>query len=78
MKRMFQQVKEYKFDEGARNGRVNPNDIYKTASSFGTLENAIKDAEMWIYRTESWIDTSVVSIVIQHKETKEILWTYKA
>ena len=78
MKRMIQQIKDYKFDEGARNGRVNPNEILTTKSSFGTLEAAVKDAEMWINRTEKWIDTSVVKIVIINKETKQVLWTYES
>ncbi len=75
---MFQKIQDYKFDEGARNGRVNPNEIHTEKSSFGTLEAAIENAEMWINRTEKWIDTSVVKIVIINKETKEVLWTYEA
>ena len=77
-KRMIQQIKHYRFDEGSRNGRVDPNEVYRTASSFATLENAVKDAEFWIRRDAAWIDTSVVKIVIVNKDTKEVLWTFDA
>ncbi len=70
MKRRFQKIHTYTFDDTG---------IEKTEkSSFGTLEKAIIDSEMWINKTESWIDTTVKQIDIIDKESKEIVWTYKA
>lgn len=76
MTRIYQQIKDYKFDEGARDGRVDSNEVYTTKSSFGTLERAIEDAWWWINRTEKWMDTYPVKIVVINKVTKEVLWTW--
>ena len=76
-KRLIQMVMDYKFYEGARNGRVNPDEIHKQRTSFMTLDSAIANAEMWVNRTESWIDSYPVKIIITNKDTKEVLWSYK-
>ena len=47
-------------------------------SSFKTLEKAIENAEFWIYKKESWIDTTVKHIEIIDKETQKVVWQYTA
>lgn len=71
MARNIQQIMTYKLD---RTGDT----IHTSRSSFGTLEKAVENANMFIYRTESWVDTTVISVKIINKETKEVLWTYEA
>lgn len=78
MKKNIQKIHSFRFDEGARNGSVDTNKIYTEKSSYLTLEKAIENSMMWINKTESWIDTTVTEITIINKETKEVLWTYKA
>ena len=70
MTRKFQLVNTYTFDSTGKE---------KTEkSSFKTLEKAIENAEFWIYKKESWIDTTVKHIEIIDKETNEVVWTYTA
>lgn len=70
MARRFQKVQTYTFDNTRKE---------KTEkSSFKTLEKAIEDAEFWIYKKESWIDTTVKHIEIIDKETNEVVWQYTA
>ena len=70
MTRKFQLVNTYTFDNTGKE---------KTEkSSFKTLEKAIENAEFWIYKKESWIDTTVKHIEIIDKETNEIVWKYNA
>ena len=72
MKRRYQKVHTYTFDT-RENGKE------KTEkSSFATLEKAIENAEFWIYKKESWIDTTVKHIEIIDKETNKIVWEYTA
>ena len=72
-KRNFQQIHTYTFDKGKFAG------IQKTEkSSFLTLENAIENAKFWIKKEEPWINTTVDRIEIVNKETKEVVWEYKA
>lgn len=73
MKKNYQMIQSYTFD----NSRGD-NGIHTEKSSFSTLESAIKNAEWWINKEESWMDTTVTEITIINKETKDILWTYKA
>ncbi len=73
MKRKFQKIHTYTFD----NNRGGAGE-HTERSSFSTLEKAIEDAEFWINKSEPWIDTTVTHIEIVDKETKEVLWTYKA
>ena len=54
------------------------NEVHTQKSSFGTLEKAIENAKMFIYRKESWIDTTVLSVKIINKETKEQMWSWEA
>ena len=70
MARKFQMVQTYTFD---KNGKENTE-----RSSFMTLERAIEQANFWINKEESWIDTTVKHIEIINKETKEVVWTYTA
>lgn len=77
MKKNIQKIHSYTFDND-RNGHADTNKIYTEKSSFLTLEKAIENSMMWINKTESWIDTTVTEITIINKETKEVLWTYKA
>ena len=70
MTKRFQKVQTYTFDNTGKE---------KTEkSSFKTLEKAIEDAEFWIYKKESWIDTTVKHIEIIDKETNEVVWQYTA
>lgn len=70
MKKRFQKVQTYTFDNTGKE---------KTEkSSFATLEKAIENAEFWIYKKESWIDTTVKHIEIIDKETNEVIWKYTA
>lgn len=74
MKKMIQQIMTYTFDNDEKK-------VQRTQkSSFGTLEKAIENSEMFINKTEDWIKgrTTVVRIEIVNKETNETLWTYKA
>lgn len=74
MKKMIQQIMTYTFDNDEKK-------VHRTQkSSFGTLEKAIENSEMFINKTEDWIKgrTTVVRIEIVNKETNETLWTYKA
>lgn len=70
MKKNIQMIHSYTFD---KNGKAQTE-----KTSFATLEKAIENAEMWINKTESWIDTTVTEITIINKETKEVLWHYEA
>ena len=70
MTKNFQMIHTYSFD---KNGKEQ---TQKT--SFGTLEKAIENAEMWINKTESWISTTAKEITIINKESKEVQWTWKA
>ena len=72
-KRIFQKVHSYTFDTDRGDNKE-----HTERSSFSTLENAIEDSMMWINKTESWIDTTVTHIEIINKETKQIVWSYKA
>ena len=47
-------------------------------SSYTTLEKAIENAEFFIYKKESWIDTTVKHVEIIDKETGKIVWEYTA
>lgn len=71
MKRTIQQIMIYKLD---RTGDM----VHTSKSSFGTLDAAIANSEMFINRTEGWIDTTVISVKIINKDTKNVLWTYTA
>ena len=71
MKRTIQQIMIYKLD---RTG----DKVHTSKSSFGTLDAAIANSKMFINRTESWIDTKVISVKIINKDTKNELWTYAA
>lgn len=77
MKKNIQKIHSYTFDSN-RNGHVDTTTVHTERSSYLTLEKAIENSMMWINKTESWIDTTVVEITIINKETKEVLWTYKA
>jgi hypothetical protein len=68
MARRFQLVQTYTFD---KTGKENTE-----KSSFKTLEKAIENAEFWIYKKESWIDTTVKHIEIIDKETQKVVWQY--
>ena len=70
MTRRFQLVQIYTFD---KTGKENTE-----KSSFKTLEKAIENAEFWIYKKESWIDTTVKHIEIIDKETQKVVWQYTA
>ena len=70
MKRRFQLVQTYTFDS---TGKENTE-----RSSFKTLEKAIESAEFWIYKKESWINTTVKHIEIIDKETNKVVWEYTA
>lgn len=70
MKRRFQLVQTYTFDS---TGKENTE-----RSSFKTLEKAIENAEFWIYKKESWINTTVKHIEIIDKETNKVVWEYTA
>jgi hypothetical protein len=70
MARRFQLVQTYTFD---KTGKENTE-----KSSFKTLEKAIENAEFWIYKKESWIDTTVKHIEIIDKETQKVVWQYTA
>ena len=70
MKRKYQMVHEYRFDQSGL--------VQTERSSFKTLESAVNTAEMFIYRKESWIRTTVLSIEILDKESGEVVWEYKA
>lgn len=69
MKKIYQMVHTYSFD---KNGKVQTQ-----KSSFGSLAKAIENAEMWINKSEGWIDTTAKHIDIINKETGEILWTWE-
>lgn len=73
MKRNIQKIQSYTFDTNRGDDKV-----HTERSSFTTLEKAIEDSMMWINKTEAWIDTTVTEITIINKETKEVLWAYKA
>ena len=45
-------------------------------SSFNTVEKAIENAELFIYKKESWTDITVVSAKLINKETNETIWSY--
>ena len=70
MKKIYQKIHTYTFDS---TGKENTE-----KSSFATLEKAIENSEMWINKTESWIDTTVKHIAIINKETNETVWEYTA
>ena len=75
MTKKFQMIHTYTFDNDRGDRKLKG--IEKTnRSSFGSLEKAIENANMWINKTESWIDTTVKSITIINKETNEVLWTW--
>lgn len=76
-KKNIQKIHQYTFDDD-RSGRVDTSKVYTEKSSFATLEKAIDNSMMWINKTESWIDTTVVEITIINKETNEVLWHYRA
>lgn len=76
MKRRFQKVQTYTFDTDRHSNLKGQEHTEK--SSFITLQKAIENAEFWIYKKESWIDTTVKHIEIIDKETNEIVWEYKA
>ena len=70
MKRRFQKVQTYTFDNTGKE--------QTEKASFTTLEKAIENAEFWIYKKESWIDTTVKHIEIIDKETNEVVWKYNS
>jgi hypothetical protein len=70
MKRRYQKAQTYTIDKTGKE--------QTEKSSFATLEKAIENAEFWIYKKESWIDTTVKHIEIIDKETNEIVWEYTA
>lgn len=79
MKNKFQRVHTYTFDDTDYNKRLGTAGKQKTGrQSFKTLENAIKNSEMWISKPESWIDVTTIRIDIIDKETGETVWTYEA
>lgn len=80
MARNIQMVHSYTFDNErcAQRRSLEVGKEYTEKSSFGTLEKAIENAQMWINKSESWIDTTVTHIEIINKETKETLWTWQA
>ena len=69
-KKNIQKIHSYTFDADTTNK------IHTERSSFLTLEKAIENSMMWINKTESWIDSTVIEITIINKETKEVLWHY--
>ena len=73
MARRFQKIQSYTFDTARGDNRE-----HTEKSSFATLGKAIEDAEMWISKSEPWIDTTVTHIEIVDKETNEIVWSYRA
>lgn len=77
MKRRYQKVQTYTFDTN-RNTEGLMGTEHTEKSSFATLEKAIENAEFWIYKKESWIDTTVKHIEIIDKETNEVVWQYTA
>lgn len=70
MAKRYQKVQTYTFDKTGKE--------QTEKSSFKTLERAIDDAEFWICKKESWIDTTVKHIEIIDKETNEVVWQYTA
>lgn len=72
MARKYQMVHGYTFDKRGDDKE------HIERSSFKTLESAIQNAEMWINKEETWIDTTVTHIEIIDKETQETVWTYGA
>lgn len=77
MKRRFQKVQTYTFDTDRHTPGLKGTE-HTGKSSFATLEKAIENAEFWIYKKESWIDTTVKHIEIIDKETNEVVWQYTA
>lgn len=75
MARRFQKVHSYTFDSPQKRG---DDKEHTEKSSFSTLERAIQDAYMWINKSEAWIDTTVTHIEIIDKESKEVVWQYRA
>ena len=67
-KKIYQMTHTYKLDKSGKE------QTQKT--SFGTVEKAIENAEMWINKSEPWIDTTPIQIIIHNKETGDILYHY--
>lgn len=79
MKKIYQQIIKTTWKNGKNNAGNPDTSIGTKKSSFATLEKAIEN----IYEYIEWSKTensriNVVGVEIINKETKEILWTYKA
>lgn len=77
MARNIQMIHSFTYDT-TRGRDVELGKVYTAKSSFSTVEKAVENAQMFINKSESWIDVTTTKVEIINKETKEMLWRWEA